>query len=70
MEIPSKWYQRIGLLFVLFMARTLEAEAKPDDVYDDPNLLWWHRLGRPTLESCMQKLAAQHEERQQQQQAH
>ena len=49
------------------MARTLEAEAKPDDVYDDPNVLWWNRLGRPTLESCMQKLAAQHEERQQQQ---
>jgi hypothetical protein len=33
-----KKYRRIGLLFVLFMARTLEAEAKPNDVYDDPNV--------------------------------
>jgi hypothetical protein len=60
-----KKYQRVGLLFVLFMARTLEAE---EDVDNDQNVRWWHQLGRPTLVSCMSELQTQHEQQQQPQQ--
>ena len=54
-------YRRVGVLFVLLVARILQAEYNEDGVYHDPNVRCWHRLGRPTLDSCMQNLAVQHE---------
>jgi hypothetical protein len=59
-----KKYRRIGLLFALFMARTLE--AKEDEENCNTNVRWWHRVGKPTLEKCMTKLKEQYEQQQQQ----
>ena len=71
-----KKYRRVGALFVLFMGRTLEAEAPEADTLDaeenqetDCNTKWWHEKGRPTLENCMAEWEAhQMQQRQQQQQ--
>ena len=57
-----KKYRRVGMLFVLFVARTLQAAGESDE--QDSNVLWWHQVGRKTLEVCMTELSAQHEQQQ------
>jgi hypothetical protein len=64
-EETFKKYRRVGLLAVLFMARTLE--AAPTEDYDE-NTIWWNQFARPTLVDTIAALHAQQQEREQQQQ--